>query len=105
MAKKFADLVKDRRGDPEYEKRVAKIRAEFDAQQLAWTLNEIRTQLGLTQEQLAERLGITQGAVSQTLSRPTAATSIETVARVVEALGGTLSLHVDIGEHHLTLAV
>jgi hypothetical protein len=43
MAKKFEDLVKDRRGDPEYEKRVAKIQAEFDAQQLAWTLHEIRT--------------------------------------------------------------
>jgi hypothetical protein len=43
MAKKFEDLVKDRRGDPAYEKRVAKIQAEFDAQQLAWTLNEIRT--------------------------------------------------------------
>jgi hypothetical protein len=43
MAKKFADLVNDRRGEPEYEKRVAKIRAEHDAQQLAWTLNEIRT--------------------------------------------------------------
>jgi DNA-binding phage protein len=105
MAKKFDDLVKDRRKDSAYEARIAKIQAEFDAQQLAWTLNEIRTELGLTQEQLAERLGITQGAVSQTLSRPTAATSIETVARVVEALGGKLSLHVDIGEHHLTLAV
>lgn len=105
MAKKFADLVKDRRGDPEYEKRVAKIQAEFDAEQLVWTLHQIRTELGVTQEQLAERLGTTQGAVSQALSRPTAATSIETVARVVEALGGKLSIHVDIGEHHLTLAV
>jgi predicted XRE-type DNA-binding protein len=105
MAKKFAELVERRQTDAAHVAKVAELRAEFDGEQLLWTLNELREQLGVTQDQLAERLGVTQSAISQALSRPTPASTIETLSRLVAALGGALSLHVDIDDRHLVLAI
>jgi DNA-binding XRE family transcriptional regulator len=105
MTKKFAELVDDRQRDPAHVAKVAQIRAEFEGEQLLWTLNELREQLGVTQDQLAERLGVTQSAISQALNRPTPASTIETLSRLVAALGGVLSLHVDIDDRHLVLAI
>ena len=105
MAKKFAELVEHRQDDVARLARVAEVRGEFDSEQLLWTVNELREQLGVTQDQLAERLGVTQSAISQALNRPTPASTIETLSRLVAALGGELSLHVDIDDRHLVLAI
>ncbi len=104
MAKKFSELVEDRQHDAERIASVKALRTEFDCEQLVWTLNELREQLGVTQDQLAESLGVSQSAISQALSRPTAASTIETLSRLITALGGALSLHVDIDNRHLVLA-
>lgn len=105
MAKKFAALVENRHADPARVAAVTELRAEFDREQLVWTLNELREQLGVTQDQLAERLGVSQSAISQALNRPTTVSTIETLSRLVAALGGALSLHVDIDDRHLVLAI
>jgi len=53
-------------------------------------LQELRKALSLTQEQIAEKLGISQAAVSKMENRPD--THIRTLARFVEAMGGTLKV-------------
>lgn len=56
----------------------------------AMPLQELRKALSLTQEQLAEELGISQAAVSKMENCPDM--YIRTLARFVEAMGGTLRL-------------
>lgn len=56
----------------------------------AMPLQELRKALSLTQEQIAEELGISQAAVSKMENRPDM--YIRTLARFVEAMGGTLKV-------------
>ena len=56
----------------------------------AMPLQELRRALSLTQEQIAEELGISQAAVSKMENRPDM--YIRTLARFVEAMGGTLKV-------------
>jgi len=56
----------------------------------AMPLQELRKALSLTQAQLAEELGISQAAVSKMENRPDI--YIRTLARFVEAMGGTLKV-------------
>lgn len=59
----------------------------------AMPLQELRKALALTQDQLAEELGISQAAVSKLENRPDM--YIRTLARFVEAMGGTLKITAD----------
>lgn len=54
------------------------------------TLTELRKDLGITQAELAQAMGTTQGNVAQIEAKDDV--MISTIARVVEALGGRLSL-------------
>jgi len=56
----------------------------------AMPLQELRKALSLTQAQLAEELGISQAAVSKMENRPDM--YIRTLARFIEAMGGTLKV-------------
>jgi transcriptional regulator with XRE-family HTH domain len=60
-----------------------------------------RTQRGLTQAQLAQTMGVTQGRVSQ-IERGELST-IEAIAREVQALGGRLDLVANFTDHTLTV--
>lgn len=55
-------------------------------------LRELRARLGATQQQLAERLGVQQAAVSRLERRDDI--TLASLHRYVEALGGTLEIHV-----------
>ncbi|MGH3196173.1 MAG: helix-turn-helix domain-containing protein [Streptosporangiaceae bacterium] len=64
-------------------------------------LAEERKQRGLTQAQLAETMGVTPGRVSQ-IERGELST-IEAIARYVQALGGHLELVANFADHTLTV--
>jgi DNA-binding XRE family transcriptional regulator len=64
-------------------------------------LAERRKALGLTQAQAAERMGVTKSRVSQ-IERGEVST-IDAVARYVEAIGGTSQISAVFGDDHYIL--
>jgi DNA-binding XRE family transcriptional regulator len=71
------------------------------ARQSGYRLAEERKRNGLTQAQLAEAMGVTPGRVSQ-IERGEVST-IEAIARYVQALGGRLDLVANFDDHTLTV--
>jgi len=69
----------------------------IDGHQLA----ERRKALGLTQAQTAERMGVTKSRVSQ-IERGEVST-IDAVARYVQAIGGTIQISAVFGDDHYIL--
>ena len=84
-------------GPEEAERRREALIARQSGQRLA----EERKQHGLTQAQLAEAMGVTPGRVSQ-IERGELST-IEAIARYVQALGGHLELVANFADHTLTV--
>ncbi|HCU95724.1 MAG TPA: transcriptional regulator [Actinobacteria bacterium] len=85
-------------GEEEAERRRKALMARQSGQRLA----EERKRHGLTQAQLAQAMGVTPGRISQ-IERGELST-IDAVARYVEALGGKLDLIASFGDHTLTVA-
>ena len=71
------------------------------ARQSGYRLAEERKRSGLTQAQLARTMGVSPGRVSQ-IERGELST-IEAIARYVEALGGRLDLVANFADHTLTV--
>jgi DNA-binding XRE family transcriptional regulator len=92
------DAYIERVGGPEEaERRRKALMALQSGQRLA----EERKQRGLTQAQLAKTMGVTPGRVSQ-IERGELST-IEAIARYVQALGGHLELVATFADHTLTV--
>jgi len=92
------DAYIERVGGPEEaERRRKALMARQSGQRLA----EERKQRGLTQAQLAETMGVTPGRVSQ-IERGKLST-VEAIARYVQALGGHLELVANFADHTLTV--
>ena len=73
------------------------------AQARGHQLAEIRKQLGLGQRQIAAAMGVSVARVSQIEHGEV--TSVEVIARYVEALGGRLDLVADFGDRTVRLPV
>jgi DNA-binding XRE family transcriptional regulator len=84
-------------GLEEAERRRKALMARQSVQRLA----EERKQRGLTQAQLAQTVGVTPARVSQ-IERGELST-IEAIARYVQALGGRLDLVANFADHTLTV--
>lgn len=76
-------------------------RKELMSRQSGYRLAEERKRHGLTQAQLADAMGVTPGRVSQ-IERGEVST-IDAIARYVEALGGRLDLVATFVDHTLTV--
>jgi predicted XRE-type DNA-binding protein len=63
---------------------------------LEYKLRELRQQQGLTQQQLADKLGLTQNRISKFERLDLDRAELQTIRRYLEALGGELSLVVDL---------
>ncbi len=92
------DAYIDRAGGTEEAERRRKA---LMARQSGHRLAEERKQRGLTQAQLAQTMGITPGRVSQ-IERGELST-IEAIARYVQALGGHLEIVASFADHTLTV--
>jgi DNA-binding XRE family transcriptional regulator len=84
-------------GDDELARAHRRNQAYIDASRLA----ERRTALGLSQTDVAVRLGITKGRVSQ-IERGEVST-VDVIARYVQALGGRLQISAIFGDDQLDL--
>ncbi|GIH96913.1 helix-turn-helix domain-containing protein [Planobispora siamensis] len=74
------------------------LRAELRGTQLA----EMRKRLGVSQKLLAERMGVSQARVSQIEHGQIG--GLETLRSYVVALGGTLDVVADFGDHSVKVA-
>ncbi|WP_223167064.1 helix-turn-helix domain-containing protein [Nonomuraea sp. SYSU D8015] len=72
------------------EKALAETRGMIEAYVRAWHLAERRKNAGLTQSEVAEKMGVTKMRVSQIENGDV--TSVEVLARSVEAIGGRVGL-------------
>ena len=79
----------------------ARRRGAIMAEQWGYQLAEQRKRLGFTQAGLAEIMGVTPGRVSQ-IERGEVST-IEAVARYVQAIGGTIQISAIFGDDHYIL--
>jgi DNA-binding XRE family transcriptional regulator len=74
-----------------------KEREKFDAKVqtavIAYQLKELRKKQNITQQQLAEMVGIDKTQISK-IEKGSRNLTIETIARIVNALGGTFDLNI-----------
>lgn len=101
MTRSLDDLDRARPVDPE---KVAAAEERLLARQRAWQLRELRTQQELTQAELAIRMHVGQNRVSQIESGGAESTRLDTLRRYAQALGGTLSVEVTIGDTRYIVA-
>jgi len=99
--KKWADvragIVQELGGEVAVAEAHQRNQAYIDAHRLA----ERRTSLGLTQAEVAERMGVTKSRVSQ-IERGEVST-VDVIARYVQALGGHLQISAVFGNDLLIL--
>jgi transcriptional regulator with XRE-family HTH domain len=73
------------------------VRAAYEALEPAYQVTRLRILRGLTQEQLAERVGTKQPSIARLESGKTAP-RLDFLRRVVEALGGKLTILIELEE-------
>ena len=83
------------------EEAIAEARGRNQAYIDGHRLAERRKAMGLTQAQAAERMGVTKSRVSQ-IERGEVST-IDAVARYVQAIGGTIQISAVFGDDHYIL--
>ena len=98
---KWSDLRPQVVADLGGEHAVADARQHQQAYIDAHRLAERRTAVGLTQADVAERMGVTKGRVSQ-IERGEVST-VDVIARYVEAIGGQLQIAAVFGDDHYVL--
>ena len=91
------DIVAEAGGEEALTQARHRNQAYIDGHRLA----ERRKAMGLTQAQVAERMGVTKSRVSQ-IERGEVST-IEAVARYVQAIGGTIQISAIFGDDHYVL--
>jgi predicted transcriptional regulator len=74
------------------------------AQTRAWRLRELREQFDITQVELAGQLQVSQNRVSTLERGDIDRAQVDTLRRYVQALGGTLTLEVHVGDETFTIA-
>lgn len=101
MARTLDELDRRRPADPA---KVAEAERRMLARVRAYQLKELRAAQDLTQAELAARMKVGQNRISQIESGGTDGARIDTLRRYAQALGGTLSVEVTIGEHRYVVA-
>ncbi|MDN3454608.1 helix-turn-helix domain-containing protein [Psychrobacter sp. APC 3350] len=95
MSKTLKDMLSER--SPESQARIQRMASEM---RLETQLYKLREEMGVSQKALAELLGIKQPSLSAIENRGHDL-KIETMKRYVEAMGGKLSMNVELptGRH------
>jgi DNA-binding transcriptional regulator YiaG len=89
-ARKFSELSKPIKADPDRAKRIARERAAAIAEIVEYTLGELRRARKITQDELARLMATTQPNVSR-IERG-GEMELSTLRSYVEALGGRLEI-------------
>ncbi|MEU0477739.1 helix-turn-helix transcriptional regulator [Streptosporangium sp. NPDC006013] len=93
---KWSDIRTDIVANSGGEEAVAEVRQRSQAYIDAYRLAERRKTLGLSQTDVADRMGVTKSRVSQ-IERGEVST-VETIARYVQALGGQIQISAVFGD-------
>lgn len=70
----------------------------------AFRLKELRKELQITQVQLAQQLHVSQNRISRIEHGDIEKSQVDTLRKYVEAVGGTLTLEVQVGDRKFQLA-
>lgn len=100
MASSWRDVRAKR---PPREECVAEYRTAMDARVRAYRLREVREEQGLTQVELADRMNVTQPSVSALERGEIERAGLATIRAYVEALGGTVDVIANFGDHKIVL--
>ncbi|GAA1739119.1 XRE family transcriptional regulator [Isoptericola hypogeus] len=95
------EMLAKRPVDPE---QLEEHRRRMLAEVRAYRLREIREQYQLTQVQVAEQLAVSQKRVSRIESGDVERTQVDTLRRYVEAIGGKLTVEVEVGDQTFKIA-
>ena len=99
---KWEDIEKESDLSEAQEVKISELKDEMRAEQLVYTLGELRRFCDVTQTQLAQRLGRSQVAISN--AEKANDNKLSTIKKVVEALGATLELNAVIDGKTIPLA-
>jgi transcriptional regulator with XRE-family HTH domain len=77
---------------------------KLEAEVRAYRLKELRQQLQITQVELAEQLHVSQNRISRIEHGDIEKSQVDTLRKYVEAVGGTLTLEVQVGDRKFQLA-
>ena len=102
MAKNFSTLVQPVLDDPVRAARVEQFADEALQDVIAYQFSELRRELGIDQAELAERLGMTQAGISKL--EHSSDPKLSTLRKLIEGLGGTLTIHAEIDGKTIRLA-
>ncbi len=97
-SKSFDQLRGKIDADPARRERVEQHKREAVAEQIEYTLGELRNARALTQGEVARKLSISQPVISR-FERCAGEAKLSTLRAYIEAIGGRLELIAVFGEH------
>ena len=100
--KTWKQIKNEARFSPEDIEDIKRLREEAEAEQLAFSIADLRKALKVTQVQLAERTGKSQGGISQIENANDH--YLSTIKQMVEALGAELEVNAVIDGERLPLS-
>ena len=77
---------------------------KLEAEIRAYRLKELRKELNITQVELAQLLHVSQNRISRIEHGDIEKSQVDTLRKYVEAVGGTLTLEVQVGDRKFQLA-
>ena len=84
--------------------RVNRLVDKLEAEIRAYRLKELRKELNITQVELAQLLHVSQHRISRIEHGDIEKSQVDTLRKYVEAVGGTLTLEVQVGDRKFQLA-
>jgi transcriptional regulator with XRE-family HTH domain len=84
--------------------RVDELVEKLEAEIRAYRLKELRKELNITQVELAQQLHVSQNRISRIEHGDIEKSQVDTLRKYVEAVGGTLTLEVQVGDRKFQLA-
>jgi DNA-binding XRE family transcriptional regulator len=94
----------DKKHGPLNHERVNELVDKLEAEIRAFRLKELRKELNITQVELAQLLHVSQNRISRIEHGDIEKSQVDTLRKYVEAVGGTLTLEVQVGDRKFQLA-
>lgn len=94
----------EKKHGPLNHERVNQLVEKLEAEIRAYRLKELRKELNITQVELAQQLHVSQNRISRIEHGDIEKSQVDTLRKYVEAVGGTLTLEVQVGDRKFQLA-
>lgn len=94
----------EKKHGPLNHERVNELVEKLEAEIRAYRLKELRKELNITQVELAQQLHVSQNRISRIEHGDIERSQVDTLRKYVEAVGGKLTLEVQVGDRKFQLA-